>query len=159
MIEDIALYLDVSQQTSIASWAIKTAMVLDSVEGHSRFYDKTERENLKANNEDIPCVAMQIRMGKVPQARELLRLGYELSRAGQLRLRWMQRGLPLFVLPPRSPKLNGQVERSHRTTLTSRSVISPRSSASSVRNLDKKKPSVTNHVDNYTSLTLEVPRA
>ena len=26
-----------------------------------------------------------------------------------------QRGLPLFVLPPRSPKLNGQVERSHRT--------------------------------------------
>lgn len=26
-----------------------------------------------------------------------------------------QRHLPLFVLPPRSPKLNGQVERSHRT--------------------------------------------
>jgi transposase InsO family protein len=26
-----------------------------------------------------------------------------------------QRGLPLFVLPPRSPKLNGRVERSHRT--------------------------------------------
>ena len=26
-----------------------------------------------------------------------------------------QRGLPLFVLPPRSPKLNGQVERAHRT--------------------------------------------
>lgn len=26
-----------------------------------------------------------------------------------------QRGLSLFVLPPRSPKLNGQVERSHRT--------------------------------------------
>jgi len=26
-----------------------------------------------------------------------------------------QRNLPLFVLPPRSPKLNGQVERSHRT--------------------------------------------
>jgi putative transposase len=26
-----------------------------------------------------------------------------------------QRSLPLFVLPPRSPKLNGQVERSHRT--------------------------------------------
>ena len=26
-----------------------------------------------------------------------------------------QRNLPLFVLPPRSPKLNGHVERSHRT--------------------------------------------
>ncbi len=26
-----------------------------------------------------------------------------------------QREIPLFVLPPRSPKLNGQVERSHRT--------------------------------------------
>jgi transposase InsO family protein len=26
-----------------------------------------------------------------------------------------QRNLPLFVLPPRSPKLNGRVERSHRT--------------------------------------------
>ena len=26
-----------------------------------------------------------------------------------------QRGLPLFVLPPRSPQLNGQVERAHRT--------------------------------------------
>ncbi|SRR5579875_742378 len=26
-----------------------------------------------------------------------------------------QRGLPLFVLPSRSPKLNGQVERAHRT--------------------------------------------
>ena len=26
-----------------------------------------------------------------------------------------QRGLPLFVLPPRSPKLNGHVERAHRT--------------------------------------------
>ena len=26
-----------------------------------------------------------------------------------------QRGLRLFVLPPRSPKLNGQVERAHRT--------------------------------------------
>ena len=26
-----------------------------------------------------------------------------------------QRNLPLFVLPPRSPKLNGQVERAHRT--------------------------------------------
>jgi putative transposase len=26
-----------------------------------------------------------------------------------------QKGLPLFVLPPKSPKLNGHVERSHRT--------------------------------------------
>jgi len=32
---------------------------------------------------------MQIRWGKVPKARELSRLGPELSREGQLRLRWM----------------------------------------------------------------------
>ena len=35
--------------------------------------------------------------------------------AAAFELACQQRGLPLFVLPPRSPKLNGQVERSHRT--------------------------------------------
>ena len=35
--------------------------------------------------------------------------------AAEFELACQQRGLPLFVLPPRSPKLNGQVERSHRT--------------------------------------------
>ncbi len=35
--------------------------------------------------------------------------------AAELELACQQRGLPLFVLPPRSPKLNGHVERSHRT--------------------------------------------
>ena len=35
--------------------------------------------------------------------------------AAQFETACQQRNLPLFVLPPRSPKLNGQVERSHRT--------------------------------------------
>ncbi len=35
--------------------------------------------------------------------------------AAEFEMACQQRGLPLFVLPPRSPKLNGQVERSHRT--------------------------------------------
>jgi len=35
--------------------------------------------------------------------------------AAEFELACQQRGLPLFVLPPRSPKLNGQVERAHRT--------------------------------------------
>jgi Helix-turn-helix domain len=32
---------------------------------------------------------MQIRWGKVPRARELSRVGLELSRSAQLRLQWM----------------------------------------------------------------------
>jgi|SRR5579859_1751466 len=35
--------------------------------------------------------------------------------AAEFEIACQQRGLPLFVLPPHSPKLNGQVERSHRT--------------------------------------------
>ena len=35
--------------------------------------------------------------------------------AAEFELACQQRGLPLFVLPPRSPNLNGQVERAHRT--------------------------------------------
>jgi len=35
--------------------------------------------------------------------------------AAEFELACQQRNLPLFVLPPRSPRLNGQVERSHRT--------------------------------------------
>jgi len=35
--------------------------------------------------------------------------------AAEFELACQQRGLPLFVLPPRSPRLNGQVERAHRT--------------------------------------------
>jgi transposase InsO family protein len=35
--------------------------------------------------------------------------------AAQFELACQQKQLPLFVLPPKSPKLNGHVERSHRT--------------------------------------------
>jgi hypothetical protein len=80
---------------------------------------------------------MQIRWGKPPRIRQLADAGCELSRDAARRLQWMNhylhhghgggefaaefeqacqaRGLPLFVLPPRSPKLNGHVERAHRT--------------------------------------------
>jgi len=35
--------------------------------------------------------------------------------AAEFELACQQREVPLFVLPPRSPKLNGHVERAHRT--------------------------------------------
>jgi hypothetical protein len=35
--------------------------------------------------------------------------------AAQFELACQQKQLPLFVLPPKSPKLNAHVERSHRT--------------------------------------------
>ena len=105
--------------------------------------------------------------------------------AAEFELACQQRSLPLFVLPPRSPKLNGQGERSHRThheefyqvicttgtspnslrssvagntsttpcVLARRSATSHRSNASSAGNLNKRKPSVTNHVDECIALT------
>jgi hypothetical protein len=45
MFEDLALPLDVQQQTLLSNWAVKTAMVLDSVknpESNARFYLKAE---------------------------------------------------------------------------------------------------------------------
>jgi transposase-like protein len=39
--------------------------------------------------------------------------------AAEFELACQQKQLPLFVLPPKSPKLNGHVERSHRTTTRS----------------------------------------
>jgi hypothetical protein len=101
------------------------------------------------------------------------------------------RGLPLFVLPPRSPKLNGRVERSHRThhdefyqvipdhwdvrslnpqlrrweqiynTVRPHQAlaISRRSNFSSAVNLNQRRPSVTNHVDEYDGKNSEISPA
>ena len=37
------------------------------------------------------------------------------QRAAEFEAACQQRNVPLFILPPRSPKLNGHVERAHRT--------------------------------------------
>jgi hypothetical protein len=63
------------------------------------------------------------------------------------------RGRPLFVLPPRASRLNGHVERAHRT---------PNEELYEVRLEDWNVPqlyrqllvAVTNHVDEYSSLTV-----
>jgi hypothetical protein len=57
LLEDISLNLDSHYQLLASLWATKIAMVLDSVEGHSRFYLKTECEQFK-NNKIIPIGTM-----------------------------------------------------------------------------------------------------
>lgn len=47
MLEDAPFTLDISQQIAVVQWATKTSMILDSVEGHKRFYQKAECENFK----------------------------------------------------------------------------------------------------------------
>lgn len=47
LLGDIQLNLDASQQAQISLWAAKTAMILDSVRGHVRFYSPSECEELK----------------------------------------------------------------------------------------------------------------
>ena len=47
LLEDVELNLDASQQTQIALWALKTAMIIDSVPDHVRFYSNSECEGLK----------------------------------------------------------------------------------------------------------------
>jgi hypothetical protein len=49
LMQDISAPLDYSQQSWLAAWAMKTAMVLDSVNTRDRnlFYEKSECENLR----------------------------------------------------------------------------------------------------------------
>lgn len=54
LLEDISFILDREYQLLLSLWAVKVAMVLDSVEENSKkFYLKTDCENLR-NNKDIP---------------------------------------------------------------------------------------------------------
>jgi len=75
----------------------------DVVEVHQRATSLAAAHFLDSliNRMPFPIAALQVDGGSEFAA--------EFERACQ------QRGLPLFVLPPRSPKLNGRVERSHRT--------------------------------------------
>jgi hypothetical protein len=57
LLEDISLNLDRHYQLLASLWATKIAMVLDSIEGHSRFYLKTECEKFKIEK-DIPIGTM-----------------------------------------------------------------------------------------------------
>lgn len=51
IIEDFALSLDTSQQTLLARWTLKTAMVLDGVtKERNRFYTRSECGNLYLNS-------------------------------------------------------------------------------------------------------------
>jgi hypothetical protein len=50
MMKDISISLNPIQQTSLATWAVKTSMVLDDVETESRgghFYSREEAEELR----------------------------------------------------------------------------------------------------------------
>lgn len=51
LLQDFSLPIDTSQQTLLARWTLKTAMVLDGVtKERSRFYTRTECENLYLNS-------------------------------------------------------------------------------------------------------------
>ena len=51
LIEDFPLSLHTSQQTLLARWTLKTAMVLDGVtKERNRFYTRSECENLHLNS-------------------------------------------------------------------------------------------------------------
>jgi hypothetical protein len=50
LLQDLSAPLDIAQQTSLSAWAVKTAMVLDSVKDQTtnpRFYEKTECVNMR----------------------------------------------------------------------------------------------------------------
>jgi hypothetical protein len=57
MIQDGALTLDIQQQRMVARWAVKTAMVLDSVEEHRRFYTNDECQLFKTHDR-IPLATL-----------------------------------------------------------------------------------------------------
>jgi transposase InsO family protein len=75
----------------------------DVVEVHERATSLAAAHFLEAlvNRMPFPIAALQVDGGS--------------EFAAEFEAACQQRGLPLFVLPPRSPKLNGQVERAHRT--------------------------------------------
>ena len=49
MIDDMAIPLDKDYQKGLAEWAMKTAMVIDSVDVNDRYYIQSERYAFKAN--------------------------------------------------------------------------------------------------------------
>src|SRR6266849_4389184 len=75
----------------------------DVLQAHTRATAQTATQFLDTLQHRIPFPIRAVQIDGIPK------FAAEFEQACQ------QRGLPLFVLPPRSPKLNGQVERSHRT--------------------------------------------
>ena len=72
-----------------------------------------------------------------------------------------KQGIRLFVLPPRSPKLNGSVERAHRTHTEEFYEITHRPWATSLLtnslltgNTNERRQCVTNLLDEYRALPL-----
>jgi hypothetical protein len=52
LLQDVATPLDVEQQTSLSAWAVKTAMVLDSIKNQTAsplFYEKAECVNMRVS--------------------------------------------------------------------------------------------------------------
>ena len=75
--------------------------------------------------------------------------------AAEFELACQQRGLHLFVLPPRSPKLNGAVERANRThtDLTSLWATSLPISFSASSHPSERNESVTHLLDEYAGFS------
>lgn len=50
--QDLSVPIDASQQSTLTAWALKTAMVFDSVNTRDRslFYTRSERENLRLSS-------------------------------------------------------------------------------------------------------------
>lgn len=54
MILDISVFLDSDDQTRLAVWALKTAMVADAARGVTPFYNSLECQSLRSAQRDIP---------------------------------------------------------------------------------------------------------
>jgi hypothetical protein len=52
LMQDVAIPLDASQQSSLAAWSTKTAMVLDSVKGRKKslYYERSECAKMRENH-------------------------------------------------------------------------------------------------------------
>jgi hypothetical protein len=87
LMQDIATPLDVLQQSALAAWAIKTAMVLDSVKGRKKplFYHRSE------------CVALR-QNRKIPERSRIWIGRSSVSGLGAY-------GTDLAIYPPDTPKL------------------------------------------------------
>jgi hypothetical protein len=62
LLEDIELWLDEEYQNLLSRWAVKTAMINDTVQSHASFFTRSECENLK-NKQEIPF-ATQVCVGR-----------------------------------------------------------------------------------------------
>ncbi|RME36677.1 MAG: transposase [Deltaproteobacteria bacterium] len=77
---------------------------------------------------------------------------------GEFELACMEAGIPLIVLPPRSPKLNGHVERANRTDRHEFfGFYEVGTTIAEVRRAAKKWRYIYNHIRPHKSLNLIPP--